>query len=169
MELINVLKLNCTTFHRTTNPIGCTLSMRLFRKIPCYLFETHEKWHCAQETKCSAAAVNNMALLSSALSSLTVGKETFRPEHEERVAHFSSAILQLCQLVAVTAGRQMVWATMGHRAMWLSHTTAPDRDRAGLIQGPLSSDGLCGPWFAEVLTHQQSVPRIGPASGLFSP
>ncbi|KAK0154150.1 hypothetical protein N1851_003774 [Merluccius polli] len=46
--------------------------------------------------------------------------------------------------------------------MWLSHTLVPDRNRAGLIQGPLSSDGLFGPQYAEVLM------RIGPALGLFS-
>ena len=57
----------------------------------------------------------------------------------------SSAILQLCQLIAVSAGRHMAWATMIQRAIWLSHTAVPERERASLIQGPLVPDGLYGP------------------------
>ncbi|CAL8295488.1 unnamed protein product [Merluccius merluccius] len=97
----------------------------------------------------SVAAINNVVLLSFALSSLTVGKDTFESEDVEKVARFISALLQLCQPVAITAGWKMAWATMGHRAMWLSHTLVPDRNRAWLIQGPLSLDGLFRTRFAE--------------------
>ena len=73
------------------------------------------------------------------------------------VSRFSSDILQLCQPIAVSAGRHMAWSTMIQRAIWLSHTAVPEREQAGLIQGPLAPDGLYGPRFSEVLTHQQSV------------
>ncbi|CAL8380042.1 unnamed protein product [Boreogadus saida] len=78
----------------------------------------------------SAAAVNNIALLSSALVSLSAGREAYGPEEAARwltVSRFSSAILQLCQ------------------------------PQASLVQGPLAPDGLFGPRFSEVLAHQQSV------------
>ncbi|CAL8350689.1 unnamed protein product [Boreogadus saida] len=81
----------------------------------------------------SAAAVNNIALLSSALVSLSAGREGYRPEEAARwltVSRFSSAILQLCQPVAVSAET---------------------------VQGPLPPDGLFGPRFSELLAHQQSV------------
>ncbi|CAL8388473.1 unnamed protein product [Boreogadus saida] len=77
------------------------------------------------------------------------------------VSRFSSAILQLCQPVAVSAGRHMAWATMIQRAIWLSHTAVPERERAGLVQGPLAPDGLFGPRFSEVLAHQQAVRSSG--------
>jgi hypothetical protein len=112
---------------------------------------------CASQ---SAAAVNNIALLSSALVSLSAGREAYGPEEAARwlaVSRFSSAILQLCQPVAVSAGRHMAWATMIQRAIWLSHTAVPERERAGLVQGPLAADGLFGPRFSEVLAHQQAV------------
>ncbi|CAL8340888.1 unnamed protein product [Boreogadus saida] len=96
---------------------------------------------CASQ---SAAAVNNIALLSSALFPLSVSR-------------FSSAILQLCQPVAVSAGRHMAWATMIQRPIWLSRTAVPERERTSLVQGPLALDGLFGPRFSEVLAHQQSV------------
>jgi len=64
-----------------------------------------------------AAAVKNIALLSSALSAMRVGRETF----------------QLCQPVAVTAGRQI---GVGHHATCLSHTSVLDCDRAGLSKAP---------------------------------
>ena len=60
----------------------------------------------------SAAAVNNIALLSAALFSLSAGREAYRPEEAARwpmVSRFSSAILQLCQPVAVSAG-WTIWA-----------------------------------------------------------
>ncbi|CAL8335957.1 unnamed protein product [Boreogadus saida] len=64
---------------------------------------------CASQ---SAASVNNIALLSSALVSLSAGREAYGPEEAARwltVSRFSSAILQLCQPVAVSAGRHMAW------------------------------------------------------------
>ncbi|CAL8253434.1 unnamed protein product [Boreogadus saida] len=119
---------------------------------------------CASQS----AAVNNIALLSSALVSLSAGREAYGPEEATRwlaVSRFSSAILQLCQLVAVSAGRHMAWATMIQRAIWLSHTAVPERERAGLVQGPLALDGLFGSRFSEVLAHKQAFPenrsRIG--------
>ena len=42
----------------------------------------------------------------------------------------------------------MAWATMIQRAMWLSHTTVPERERASLIKGLLAPDGLYGPRFS---------------------
>lgn len=45
---------------------------------------------------------------------MTVGKETFEREEVQKVARFSSAILQLCQQVAASEGRQMPWASMAH-------------------------------------------------------
>ncbi|CAL8354051.1 unnamed protein product [Boreogadus saida] len=108
----------------------------------------------------SAVAVNNIALLSSALVSLSAGREAYGPEEAARwltVSCFSSAILQLCQPVAVSAGRHLAWATMIQRAIWLSHTAVPERERACLVQGPLAPDGLFLPRFSEVLAHQQSV------------
>ncbi|CAL8350915.1 unnamed protein product [Boreogadus saida] len=112
---------------------------------------------CASQ---SAVAVNNIALLSSALVSLSAGREAYGPEEAARwlaVSRFSSAILQLCQPVAVSAGWHMAWATMIQRAIWFSHTAVPERERASLIQGPLAPDGLFGPRFSEVLAHQQAV------------
>ena len=91
---------------------------------------------CASQ---SAAAVNNLALLSSALVSLSAGREAYGPEEAARwltVSRFSSSILQLCRPVAVSAGRHMAWATMIQRAIWLSHTAVPERERASLVQGP---------------------------------
>ncbi|CAL8255872.1 unnamed protein product [Boreogadus saida] len=86
--------------------------------------------------------------------------EAYGPEEAVRwltVSRFSSAILQLCQPIAVSAGRHMAWATMIQRAIWLSHTAVPERERASLVQGPLAPDGLFGPRFSEVLANQQSV------------
>ncbi|CAL8395183.1 unnamed protein product [Boreogadus saida] len=106
---------------------------------------------------CASAAVNNIALLSSALVSLSAGREAYGPEEAARwlaVSRFSSAILQLCQPVAVSTGRHMTWATMIQRAIWLSHTAVPERERASLVQGPLAPDGIFGPRFSEVLAHQ---------------
>ncbi|CAL8348647.1 unnamed protein product [Boreogadus saida] len=108
----------------------------------------------------SAAAVNNIALLSSAMVSLSADREAYGPEEAARwlaVSRFSSAILQLCQPIAVSAGRHMAWATMILRVIWLSHTAVAERERASLVQGPLAPDGLFGPRFSEVLAHQQSV------------
>ncbi|CAL8399017.1 unnamed protein product [Boreogadus saida] len=108
----------------------------------------------------SASAVNNLALLPFALVSLLAGREAYGPEEAARcltVSRFSSAILQLCQPIAVSAGRHMLWATMILRAIWLSHTAVPERERASLVQGPLAPDGIFGPRFSEVLAHQQSV------------
>ncbi|CAL8350789.1 unnamed protein product [Boreogadus saida] len=48
----------------------------------------------------------------------------------------SSAILQLCQPIAVSAGRHMAWATMIQRVIWLSHTAVPERERASLYGKP---------------------------------
>jgi len=74
---------------------------------------------CASQ---SDAAIDSLVLLSLALSSaMTVGKETFGPEEVAKVIRFSGAIPQLCQPVVLPAGQQMVWATMGHPARWLSH------------------------------------------------
>ncbi|CAL8349730.1 unnamed protein product [Boreogadus saida] len=112
---------------------------------------------CASQ---SAAAVNNIAMLSSAMVSLSADREAYGPEEAARwlaVSRFSSAILQLCQPIAVSAGRHMAWATMIQRIIWLSHTAVPERERASLVQGPLAPDGLFGPRFSEVLAHQQSV------------
>ena len=112
---------------------------------------------CASQ---SAAAVNNIALLSSAMVSLSADREAYGPEEAARwlaVSRFSSAILQLCQPIAVSAGQHMAWATMIQRVIWLSHTAVQERERASLVQGPLAPDGLFGPWFSEVLAHQQSV------------
>ncbi|CAL8254823.1 unnamed protein product [Boreogadus saida] len=112
---------------------------------------------CASQ---SAAAVNNIAMLSSAMVSLSADREAYGPEEAARwlaVSRFSSAILQLCQPIAVSAGRHMAWATMIQRIIWLSHTAVPQRERASLVQGPLAPDGLFGPRFSEVLAHQQSV------------
>ncbi|CAL8403787.1 unnamed protein product [Boreogadus saida] len=110
---------------------------------------------CASQ---SAAAVNDIALLSSAMVSLSADREAYGPEEAARwlaVSRFSSAILQLCQPIAVSAGRHMAWATMIQRIIWLSHTAVPERERASLVQGP---DGASGePRFSEVLAHQQSV------------
>ncbi|CAL8395097.1 unnamed protein product [Boreogadus saida] len=108
----------------------------------------------------SAAAVNNIALLSSAMVSLSADRETYGPEEAARwlaVSRFSSAILQLCQPIAVSAGRHLAWATMIQRVIWLSHTAVAERERASLVQGPLAPDCLFGPRFSEVLAHQQSV------------
>ena len=112
---------------------------------------------CASQ---SAAADNNIALFSSALVSLSAGREAYGPEEAARwltVSRFSSAILQLCQPVAASASRHMAWATMIQRAIWLSHTAVPERERVSLVQGPLAPDGLFGPRFSELLAHQQSV------------
>ncbi|CAL8387746.1 unnamed protein product [Boreogadus saida] len=112
---------------------------------------------CASQ---SAAEVNNITLLSSALVSLSAGREAYGPEEAARwltVSRFSSAILQLCQPVAVSASRHMAWASMIQRAICLFHTTVPERERTSLVQGPLAPDGLFGPRFSEVLTPQQSV------------
>ncbi|CAL8340157.1 unnamed protein product [Boreogadus saida] len=120
---------------------------------------------CASQ---SAAAVNNIALLSSAMVSLSADREFYGPEEAARwlaVSRFSSAILQLCQPIAVSAGRHMAWATMIQRVIWLSHTAVPERERASLVQGPLAPDGLFGPWFSEVLAHQQSVRENRSRSG----
>ena len=106
---------------------------------------------CASQS----AAANNLALLSSALVFLSAGREAYGPEEAVRwllVSRFSSTIVQLCQPIAVSAGRHMAWTTM-----ILSHTAVPERERASLIQGPLALDGLFGPRFSEVLAHQQSV------------
>ena len=92
--------------------------------------------------------------------SLSADREAYDPEEAARwlaVSRFSSAILQLCQPIAVSAGRHMAWATMIQRVIWLSHTAVPERERASLVQGPLAPDGLFGPRFSEVLAHQQSV------------
>ncbi|CAL8237121.1 unnamed protein product [Boreogadus saida] len=108
----------------------------------------------------SAAAVNNIALLSSAMVSLSADREANGPEEAARwlaFSRFSSAILQLCQPIAVSAGRHMAWATMILGVIWLSHTAVAERERASLVQGPLAPDGLFGPRFSEVLAHQQSV------------
>ncbi|CAL8310510.1 unnamed protein product [Boreogadus saida] len=96
----------------------------------------------------------------SARVSLSADREAYGPEEAARwlaVSRFSSAILQLCQPIAVSAGRHMAWATMILRVIWLSHTAVAERERASLVQGPLAPDGLFGPRFSEVLAHQQSV------------
>ncbi|CAL8339934.1 unnamed protein product [Boreogadus saida] len=87
------------------------------------------------------------------------GRPTARrkPRDGWRFPAFSSAILQLCQPIAVSAGRHMAWATMIQRVIWLSHNAVQERERASLVQGPLAPDGLFGPRFSEVLAHQQSV------------
>ena len=72
---------------------------------------------CASQ---SAAAVNNLALLSSALVSLSADRDAYGPEEAARwlaVSRFTSAILQLCQPIAVSAGRHIAWATMIQRAI----------------------------------------------------
>ncbi|CAL8284696.1 unnamed protein product [Boreogadus saida] len=105
---------------------------------------------CASQ---SAAAVNNIALLSSAMVSLSADREAYGPEEAARwlaVSRFSRTILQLCQPIAVSAGRHMACATMIQRVIWLSHTAVPERERASLVQGPLAPDGLFGPRFSEV-------------------
>ena len=92
--------------------------------------------------------------------SLSADREAYGPEEAARwlaVSRFSSAILQLCQPIAVSAGQHMAWATMIQRVIWLSHTAVQERERASLVQGPLAPDGLFGPRFSEVLAHQQSV------------
>ncbi|CAL8255091.1 unnamed protein product [Boreogadus saida] len=120
---------------------------------------------CASQ---SAAAVNNLALLSSDLVSLMAGREAYGPEEAARwlaVSRFSSAILQLCQPIAALARRHMAWTTMIQRAIWLFHTSVPERERASL-QGPLAPDGLFGPRFGEILTgysHQQASKKRGRA------
>ena len=88
---------------------------------------------CASQ---SAAAVNNIALLSSALVSLSAGREAYGTEEAVRlltVSRFSSTILQLCQPIAISAGRHMAWATMIQRAIWLTHSAVPEREQASLI------------------------------------
>ncbi|CAL8337650.1 unnamed protein product [Boreogadus saida] len=85
---------------------------------------------CASQ---SAAAFNNNALLSSALVSLSAGRAAYGPDEAARwltVSRFFSAIHQLCQPIAVSAGRHMAWATMIQRAIWLSHTAVLERERA---------------------------------------
>ncbi|CAL8346530.1 unnamed protein product [Gadus morhua 'NCC'] len=92
--------------------------------------------------------------------SLSADREAYGPEEAAKwlaVSRFSSAILQLCQPIAVSAGQHMAWATMIQRVIWLSHTAVPERERASLVQGPLAPDGLFGPRFSEVPAHQQSV------------
>ena len=91
---------------------------------------------CASQ---SAAAVNNIALLSSAMVSLSADREAYGPEEAARwlaVPRFSSAILQLCQPIAVSAGRHMAWATMIQR---LSHTYDSPTLRCRNESGPASS------------------------------
>ncbi|CAL8295454.1 unnamed protein product [Boreogadus saida] len=65
----------------------------------------------------SAAAVNNIALLSSAMVSLSADREAYGLEEAARwlaVSRFSSAILQLCQPIAVSAGYH---DSKGHMAL----------------------------------------------------
>ncbi|CAL8282233.1 unnamed protein product [Boreogadus saida] len=96
--------------------------------------------------------------LQKKITGLTDRVEAYGPEEARMtVSRFFSAILQLCQPVAVSAGPHMAWATMIQRAIWLSHTAVPERVRASLVQGPLAPDGLFGPRFSEVLAHRQSV------------
>ena len=87
---------------------------------------TDKVFVCASQ---SAVAVNNITLLSSALVSLSVGREVYGPDGAARllvVSRFSSAILQLCQPIAISAGQHMAWVTMIQRAIWLSHTAVPE-------------------------------------------
>ncbi|CAL8237631.1 unnamed protein product, partial [Boreogadus saida] len=102
------------------------------------------------------AAGGNPSTLKAPVKSYTdftnVEGEAYGPEEAARwlaVSRFSSAILQLCQPIAVSAGRHMAWATMIQRVIWLSHTAVPERERASLVQGPLAPDGLFGPRFSE--------------------
>ena len=68
------------------------------------------------------------------------------------------AIVQLCQPVAETTVCQRAWTTMGHRATWLSHTSVPDPDMVGLVQGRLATNGMPGLWFTgSSPTSSQSV------------
>ena len=91
---------------------------------------------CASQ---SAAVVNNLALLSSALVSLSASREAYSLEEAARwlaVSRFSSAIHQP---IAVS---HMAWSTMIQRAIWLSHTVVPEQELASLVQDPFALDGL---------------------------
>ncbi|CAL8395424.1 unnamed protein product [Boreogadus saida] len=73
---------------------------------------------CASQ---SVAEVNNIALLSSAMVSLSADREAYGPEEAARwlaVSRFSSAILQLCQPLAVSAQdparRALHWEKKSH-------------------------------------------------------
>ena len=90
---------------------------------------------------CATQSAVAVALLFSAPSALTGGKEPLGPNKWRQWPSSPSAAPHLSQSLAVSAGQHMAWATMGHREMWFSHTSVPDRDRAGLIQGYLSPDG----------------------------
>ena len=92
------------------------------------------------------AAINSaVALLSSSISRMTTGRTSDLSQEEmEEVSRASSMISYLAQGTASCAGRQMALSVVTQRILWLSLSSASEKEKKRLCDAPLSDDGLFG-------------------------
>lgn len=69
----------------------------------------------------------------------------------EELAKTSGACLHFTKSLAVAAGRIMTWSTMIKWHLWLSLTALTEQEKARLVDGPLSADGLFDPTIEAVV------------------
>ncbi|KAL7402585.1 hypothetical protein ABVT39_017139 [Epinephelus coioides] len=89
----------------------------------------------------SVAAVNNVALLGSAVSAVATQPGALPPKMATEIGKAMSAILTLSTATTVAQACIMAWQTMLQRNMWLHMSQLPAQIRGELLGGPISSDG----------------------------
>ncbi|KAK2812529.1 hypothetical protein Q5P01_000002 [Channa striata] len=113
---------------------------------------TDRAHQCAAQ---SVAAINNIMLLSSSISTFTAQPGALPAEPAEEISKAMAAVLTFSSAVAVAQSRIMVWMTMLQRNVWLHMSRLPELVRKGLLDGPTSPDGLFGPLLQEAVSHLQ--------------
>ncbi|CAK6980951.1 inter-alpha-trypsin inhibitor heavy chain H3-like [Scomber scombrus] len=119
---------------------------------------TDRAHQCAAQT---AAAANNIALLSSAVSTLVTQPGSFPPDVASDIGKAMAAILALSTATTVAQARIMAWLIMLQRNMWLHMSELPVQIRHELLDGPISSVGLFGPLLQSATTHLQTACEEG--------
>ncbi|KAF0027619.1 hypothetical protein F2P81_020360 [Scophthalmus maximus] len=113
---------------------------------------TDRAHQCAAQ---AAAAVNNVLLLASSLSSIAAQPVALPSELADEIGKIAATTLTLSSALAVTQSRIMAWMTMIQRNLWLNMSQLPEQTRKGLLEGPISPKGLFGPFLNRALTHLQ--------------
>ncbi|KAK2912279.1 hypothetical protein Q8A73_006392 [Channa argus] len=104
--------------------------------------------YCAAQT---AAAINNIALLSYSVSSIAETEDALPTELAHEIGRQMAAILTLFTAAAVAQSLIMAWMTMLQCNMWLQIFQLPKRIRK--LEGPFSSVGVFGPLLQEATTN----------------
>ncbi len=113
---------------------------------------TDRAYQCAAQT---AAAINNIFLLTYSISSITTQPSALPAELATEIGKSTGAILTLFTTTAVVQAHIKACTTMLKRNIWLHMSQLPEQIRKGLLEDPISPDRLFGPLLPDAINHLQ--------------